>query len=312
MNRLKKLTGVFFVTAICTAICIALVLPGTASAVGRTDFKITFNNITSDLKIMSTTVLPGQALDVLTDGAAFARSGQLAQLGNGWRWTAPEEPGLTVLTFNKGRESIRLNVFVLSEWRNGQEKDFHGYTVGEYVKHTNRGPAYEAPRGFIEARPELLDVHVSPNFKLGHFMCKQQPGHDRAPVLIRSETLIKLELLVEKLAEMGWPQDSVKVMSGFRTPHYNHAIGNRTSMSRHLYGGAADIYVDGDGDGVMDDLNKDGKVNKQDAYFLAELVEELSVAHDARWTPGGIAVYSANAAHGPFIHIDSRGYNVQW
>jgi len=131
-------------------------------------------------------------------------------------------------------------------------------------------------------------------------------------VLIRSETLLKLEMLVDKLAELGWDRDAVKIMSGFRTPHYNHSIGNKTSLSRHLYGGAADIYVDGDGDGVMDDINKDGKINKRDAFALAAMVEDLSVERDTEWTPGGIAVYSANAAHGPFIHIDSRGYNVQW
>ena len=55
-------------------------------------------------------------------------------------------------------------------------------------------------------------------------------------------------------------------MSGYRTPFYNRSIGNQTRFSRHVYGDAADIYADDDGDGKMDDLDGDGH-------------------HPARWGP---------------------------
>ena len=50
----------------------------------------------------------------------------------------------------------------------------------------------------------------------------------------------------------------VNVMSAFRTARTYRSIGNRTIYRRHLYGDAADIFVDADGDGPMDDLNGDG------------------------------------------------------
>jgi hypothetical protein len=53
----------------------------------------------------------------------------------------------------------------------------------------------------------------------------------------------------------------VQVMSGFRTPRYNKSGGNtggRANLSRHMYGDASDIFVDNDGNGTMDDLNRDG------------------------------------------------------
>ena len=54
-------------------------------------------------------------------------------------------------------------------------------------------------------------------------------------------------------------------MSGYRPPF--SAIGN-VQYSRHVWGGAADFYIDqSPKDGVMDDLNKDGVVNREDAVW---------------------------------------------
>ena len=60
-------------------------------------------------------------------------------------------------------------------------------------------------------------------------------------------------------------------MSGFRTPQYNVAGGNtggRAGLSRHMYGDAADVFIDNDGDGVMDDLNRDGRSSIEDARVI--------------------------------------------
>jgi len=178
MTLKKKLTRILCAAAISAA----LFMPQTASAYSRTDFNISFNNITSDLKIMSTTVLPGAHLDVMSDGKAAARSGRLAQLGNGgWRWTAPKEPGLSILTFTKGGETIQLNVFVLSEWKNGVEKDFNGYTVGKYVKDSKRGPSYEAPKGFIETNPICGMCVFRPALRWGNSCANSSPGTKPPP-----------------------------------------------------------------------------------------------------------------------------------
>ena len=78
-----------------------------------------------------------------------------------------------------------------------------------------------------------------------------------------------------------------------------------------MYGDAADIYIDNDGDGQMDDLNHDGKVSIADSTCDAR----------PRWTVsrplirelvGGAGVYTAAPGHGPFIHIDTRGYRARW
>jgi hypothetical protein len=60
----------------------------------------------------------------------------------------------------------------------------------------------------------------------------------------------------------------------------------------------------------MDDLNHDGRVNINDARVIQAAVERVEAAHPA--LVGGCGVYVGTAAHGPFIHIDTRGYRARW
>ena len=149
---------------------------------------------------------------------------------------------------------------------------------------------------------------VSPNFRLGQFLCKQ-PGTPRY-VLVSPRLLVKLEALLAAVNREGHPTRTLTVLSGFRTPAYNRAIGNTTDFSRHLWGDAADVYVDNDGDGDMDDLNGDGRVNVQDARWLFRLMEERLAGGGLE--PGGMATYRRNAAHGLFLHVDARGGRARW
>jgi uncharacterized protein YcbK (DUF882 family) len=105
----------------------------------------------------------------------------------------------------------------------------------------------------------------------------------------------------------------VQVMSGFRTPQYNSRGGNtagRASLSRHMYGDAADVFIDNDGNGWMDDLNGDGKVTIKDSEVIQAAVDRVEREHPN--LVGGAGVYVATSGHGPFIHVDVRGYRARW
>jgi len=105
----------------------------------------------------------------------------------------------------------------------------------------------------------------------------------------------------------------VHVMSGFRTPQYNVRGGDprgRATLSRHMYGDASDIFIDNDGNGWMDDLNHDGKLNIKDAEVILAAVDRVELEHPG--LVGGAGVYPAEGGHGPFIHIDVRGYRARW
>lgn len=171
--------------------------------------------------------------------------------------------------------------------------------------------AYQNPRGFIEVTPENQETRISEHFRLRDFLTKGQVGIWPKYLVLRDELVDKLELVIEDLNRSGVPVRHLSVMSGFRTPAYNGPGGEgRSGVSRHMYGDAADVFVDNDGDGRMDDLNRDGRVDHRDARVILEAVERVERRHPA--LAGGVGVYKANSAHGPFAHVDVRGWRARW
>jgi len=103
------------------------------------------------------------------------------------------------------------------------------------------------------------------------------------------------------------------VMSGFRTPQYNAqgvGRGGRARDSRHQFGDAADVFIDNDENGRMDDLNHDRRIDSRDARVILQAVERVERAHPE--LAGGAGLYRATRAHGPFAHVDTRGERARW
>ena len=155
-------------------------------------------------------------------------------------------------------------------------------------------------------------VRISTHFTLGQFLSKDQRDVWPKMLLLDERLVDKLELVLAELRTAGIPARGLEVLSGFRSPQYN-ARGNvagRARDSRHTYGDAAAVYVDVNGDGRMDDLNKDRRVDMRDAIWLSKLVEKVERRHPE--LVGGLGVYRATGAHGPFVHIDARGERARW
>jgi hypothetical protein len=194
------------------------------------------------------------------------------------------------------------------------------YIVGSWPGERGaRGPGkappdrYANPRGFIKVTPENQDTRVSDHFRLRNFLTKNQPNVWPKYLVLEMRLIDKLELVLADLSSRGVRTEGVTVMSGFRTPSYNQGGGNtggRAGLSRHMYGDASDIYIDNDRNGTMDDLNRDGRVDIGDARFIEESVNRVERAHPE--LIGGTGVYVACCGHGPFIHIDTRGYRARW
>lgn len=193
-----------------------------------------------------------------------------------------------------------------------QDGKLDGYRVGEYNATPLKGLAtYERPKGFIRLSKDNGALRVSDHYRMRDFQCKLD-GTTKF-LILRTEALVKLEILQHELeTKHGVQFDRFTVMSGYRTPYYNSRIGNETSYSRHLYGDAMDIYIDQDANGTMDDVNRDGRVDTNDARFILRVAEELDNSEEWSWLKGGAGVYHANSAHGPYIHVDARGYVARW
>lgn len=206
-------------------------------------------------------------------------------------------------------------VAVLRPFRSKLGRWVGSYEVGYWPAERHRvfSPAYANPAGFIEVTPETQDVQVSAHFRLRDFITHDQPNVWPKMVVLREPLLDKLELVLADLERHGIPASHAVILSGFRTPEYNFALGDasgRARESRHQYGDAADIIIDADHDGRMDDLNGDGRIDAGDVRVVEAAVNRVERAHPE--LAGGLGLYEAQGPHGPFAHVDVRGWIARW
>jgi peptidase M15-like protein len=313
--------------ATCLAACaasIALAMPAIAMPLDDADtasFALSFHDETSAYRDAVVVMLPGKSV-VLTaaggppgDYAASSRSGTLVQQGaKHWKWTAPTRPGTFLISIaGPARDVIDLHAFVMVPATQVERGLLNGYRIGEYPRRPASGGArYAPPTGFIEVTRENEDTKVSPHFSLKQFLCKEDTSKTFPKYVVLQERLpITLEAVLERVNELGVRVDTLHLMSAYRTPFYNRAIGD-VKYSMHQWGSAADIYVDPSQRDRMVDLNRDGRIDVDDAKYLYDEIERLLAEPEHRRLQGGLGYYPATAAHPPFVHVDVRGTAARW
>jgi uncharacterized protein YcbK (DUF882 family) len=166
------------------------------------------------------------------------------------------------------------------------------------------------PKGFIEVTRENEDTKVSPNFRVKEFLTKQKSGYPK--YLVLDERLVfLLEAIGAHLEPRGWDAGDIFVMSGYRTPYYNKQLDD-TKYSLHQWGRAADIFLDKDDNGKMDDFNNDKIISREDAVALAGVLENLAKTAELSSFIGGLGIYGSTSSHGPFVHVDTRPWKARW
>jgi hypothetical protein len=272
-------------------------------------------------RVRTLTVLPGETVtfevkdrDPESDFVAKPTDGQIVPLGTGrWKWTSPPTPGLYPirLVAPDGGDAVTLQAFVVVPYDRLHGELLNGYRIGRYPEKPLPGLAdTRPPDGFVEVTRENEDVLISPHFHLRQFLCKQQAG-SRKYVVLNERLLLALEYALERVNKAGYRASTFNIMSGYRTPAYNRSLGN-VRYSQHQWGAAADIFIDENKDGVMDDLNGDGRSDILDAEALYRVIEDAAVRPEARGLIGGLGKYPKTAAHGPFVHVDARDRKARW
>ena len=282
-------------------------------------FNLSWGSTIVPLRVMAVFALPGEdvpiyvrsqvhGFQVAADGGVLSPRGE-----NAWSWRAPFEPGLVPMRVTSpAGDQVLLNVFVLVPYDRMKHGDLEGQEIGDYPATMLGGkPEYARPRGFIRMTKELENAPVSPHFHLGQFACKDQKRYPKFLVL-QPALLVKLEKLLDIAHQNGFQATTFHVMSAYRTPRYNKGIGNKTTYSRHQYGDAADIFLDEfPADGVMDDLNHDGRLTEADAQVLRGWADSID-RDPASTLTGGLSAYGSTESHGPFVHVDTRGSAARW
>lgn len=286
---------------------------------GRVGYTATFNGKTVQWEEFAFFVMPEETATLEVPLAldqtvrVGVSGGEIEAVSTGrWQWTAPATSGVVTLDVRPARaEPMTFRIFVLTPGE-ASGGSLNGYRMGKYPAEPLRGnPIYLPPEGYIEVHPSMRNIRVSPHFTLGQFLCKQQPDHWPKYLILRERLVAKLEVILAEVNRRGVRTDSFTVMSGYRTPWYNRAIENGP-YSRHLWGGAADIFIDTSGDGQMDDLNKDGRVDIQDAEWLRRVVDDVHRLPNFQRLIGGVGLYGPRPHRGPFVHVDARGFDARW
>jgi hypothetical protein len=270
------------------------------------------NGRRSEHGVVSAFLLPGESLTLEAvdppGPRGYQAEGRPALVRSGprrWRWTARTPGDLHEIELRDEDRDRRVIVhaFVLFPIANVKGGRLKGYRIGAYPK----GPP--PPRGFIEVTDDNEDAHLTPHFQLKQFVCKQKADYPKY-VALDERLLLKLEDVLAAVNAAGHPGKTLHVMSGYRTPFYNALIDN-VNLSQHQWGSAADVFVDENGDGMMDDLNRDGTLDKDDARAFFAIVDGMDRRPGAAF-PGGLGLYGATMAHGPFVHVDVRGRLARW
>jgi uncharacterized protein YcbK (DUF882 family) len=234
-------------------------------------------------------------------------SGDVERMIAGDTLLVPLEPGFYELVVSRNGVSQRiaaprLAVTVPFELKLGSS--LNGYRIGRYPAEWSHDEGAEKPSGFAEVQESDMDMPLSEHLKVRDFIT-----HDAQTVwpryaAIDPRVLDKVELV---LAELGRRRGDdhltlkIEVHSGFRTPAHNAGVEGSARDSRHLYGDAADVAIDADGD---------GKLTIFDAYRVEMAVDWVERMHPE--LAGGLGVYSSRRFPTPYCHIDARGVRKRW
>lgn len=242
----------------------------------------------------------------LTPAEAIAVPGFMDVLGE----PAIRTPGVHEVAAADGTPFAYL---VLRPFADKRGEMLDGYRLGRWpAERWIMAKNYFNPDGFVEVTAATASLPLTPHFTLGDFVTHDQRATWPKYVVLEEKLLDKLELVLQELNTRGIPTRHVVVLSGFRAPYYNdRGVGEGMARgSRHQYGDAADIVIDDNGDGRMDDLNRDGRVDLADTRPVALALARVEAKHQA--LVGGLGTYTAMGPSGPFVHIDVRGTSARW
>jgi len=133
-------------------------------------------------------------------------------------------------------------------------------------------------------KEEKTNLQVSKNFNIS-----EMEFYSKVPAALMEnakEVLSNLQVLRDACGK------SITIMSGYRSPARNEAVGGATK-SQHMEGNACDI-----------------KVKDMDPKDVAALVEKL--IKEGKMKQGGLGIYPRATIAEGWVHYDTRGVRARW
>jgi len=230
-----------------------------------------------------------------------------ADSSTSFTFTLPRSHGLFRLTVSGAGTIETYSVIVPVESSRWRTTTLNSFPIGSYGDGSSRE---HDPDYFVELTAANSGARVSTHLTLGDFLCHIE-GRYPQYMALDLRLADKVEAVLRAVQDVYPEAASIHLISCFRTPEYNQEIGNETSFSQHLYGGAADLWIEGyPPNDLMDDIDRNKRVDVYDGEYLVDLVRVLEARGEV--AVGGASAYRWTAAHGPFVHIDVRGSAATW
>lgn len=179
--------------------------------------------------------------------------------------------------------------------------------------------SYAPPSSFYRIDEETAMMPLSAHATLARLNPEVLAGVADAPrfVAMSLDVVNLWEALVEVVAEDNRNPGALVVLRGYVSPNERQRLErmgiNLALYSRFQYGDAIAVIYDVNKDNRMDDLDGDGAVDIRDAEVLAQWAER---AFRKAGLAGGIGIAASfegpNHIGTPFVHLDTRGWSVQW
>lgn len=229
--------------------------------------------------------------------------------GSEFEFTLPRSHGIFTLAAVDSASALEWAVIVPVQGCRMRTATLNSYPMG-FFGGTEAATREHVPDFFIELNSATYNTRISTHFAISDFLCTIR-GDWPQYMAFDLDLAWKLEAVLSSV-RMHYPEArSIHIISGFRTPAYNAQIGNETDTSLHLYGKAADFWIEGwPPNDLMDDVDRNKRIDVYDGEFVVDLVRALEAAGEV--PAGGASAYRWTEAHGPYVHVDTRGRPARW
>ena len=229
--------------------------------------------------------------------------------GQSFSFTLSRTHGIFTLSAQNGSALQEWAVIVPVSGSRMRTTTLNSYPMGFFggVESVTRA---NIPDRFIELSAATIGTRLSTHFLVSDFLCTIR-GDWPQYMALDLQLVRKLEALLAVVASEYPEARDVHIISGFRTPAYNAAIGNETDTSLHLYGRAADFWIEGwPANNLMDDVDRNKRIDVYDGEYIIGLVRSLEARGEV--AAGGASAYRWTESHGPYVHVDTRGSAARW
>lgn len=273
-------------------------------------FSISVNGTLLQDHLLAFTARPGETVRVSCDDSLNWRVNGIDAEGTGreFFFTLPVRHGIYTLSAGDSLNVQQWSVLVPLGSAQVRTATINSFPLGFYGDGNTRD--HLPDRGFIELWPDDYNTRVSTHLTFADLLCHTEGSWPQYMVL-DMRLVHKMEMVLEGVREHYPEARVIHCISGFRTPAYNEAIGNETGFSLHLYGAAADIWIESwPANGLIDDLDRNKRIDVYDGDVIVAAARALEATGQV--AVGGASAYRWIPTHGPFVHIDTRGSAAVW